>query len=133
MSENPLFDENQPDDIPKAPERRRRKRSDAEMELAGTWAKIPHDRGLELAKRTGNPVLAVLLTLEHAIYSAGSNQVKLTNGLLKQYGITQQSKNRGLRQLAAAGVIAVEWRGKAAPIVTHRWYTKRGKLREARN
>jgi hypothetical protein len=56
--------------------------------------------------------------------------VKLTNGLLKQYGIAPQSKTRGLRQLAAAGVIMIEGEGKEAPTVTHLWYTKRGELRK---
>ena len=121
-----------PDDIANAPKPRRR-RSPAKIKLAGTWAKIPHDRGLELAKRVGSPVLAVLLALEHIIHDAGSNRVKLTNGLLKQYGITRQSKTRGLRQLVAANVITLEQCGeREAPVVTHHWYTKYGKLRGAR-
>lgn len=100
-----------------------------EAKLVGTWAQIPHDRGLKLAKRVRDPVLAVLLALEHAIHTTHSNQVDLTNNLLGRYGITRQSKNRGLRQLAAAGVITVEWREKSAPAVTHHWYTKGGRLK----
>jgi hypothetical protein len=122
-----------PDDIANAPEPKRRRRS-AKAKLTGTWAKIPHDRGLKLAKQAKSPVLAVLLALEHIIHGAGSNRVKLTNGLLKQYGITRQSKARGLRQLVEAGVIAVEQRGeREAPVVTHHWYSKYGKLRCARS
>jgi hypothetical protein len=119
-----------PDDIANAPiPNRRHRRCPARIKLTGTWAKIPHDRGLELAKRVGSPVLAVLLALEHIIHDARSNRVKLTNGLLKQYGITRQSKTRGLRRLVAADVITVErGGGREAPIVTHRWYTKYGKL-----
>jgi DNA-binding transcriptional ArsR family regulator len=94
-----------------------------------TWAQIPHHRGLELAKRAGNPMLAVLLALEHAIHAAKSNKVKLTNALLKHYGISHQTKARGLRQLAAAGVVTFKQDGKAAPVVTHLWYTKSGKLK----
>lgn len=97
----------------------------------GTWAKIPHDRGLQLAEQAKDPMLAVLLVLEHAIHRAGSNQVRLTNHLLRQYKIPRQSKARNLRRLAAAGVITVEQHGKEAPVVTHHWYTKRGKLRRA--
>ena len=75
---------------------------------AVTWAQIPHKRGLELAKRIGIPALAVLLVLEQVIHATGSNRVKLTNGVFERYGISKQSKMRGLRQLAVAGVITVE-------------------------
>jgi hypothetical protein len=60
---------------------------------------------LKLAKCASNSVLAVLLNLEIAIHKERTNQVVLTNGLLKQYGIKRQAKIRGLQQLAAAGVI----------------------------
>jgi len=89
------------------------------------WVKIPLERGLRLAKQTGNPVLAVLLVLDRAIFeNGGRNPVVLTNALLRQYGISHQSKTRGLRRLEAAGVVSVEWNRdrKVAPIVTHRWY-----------
>jgi hypothetical protein len=100
--------------------------------LTKTWAQIPHHRGLDLAKRVGIPALAVLLALEVAIHEARCNRVKLTNNLLNQYGITSQSKIRGLRQLTTAGVISVMWDGqRAAPIVTHHWYTEDGKLKSS--
>jgi hypothetical protein len=100
--------------------------------ITGTWAQIPHHRGFELAKKTGNSVLAVLLALEAAIHEAHSNQVEFTNGLLQFYGIERQAKIRGLRQLADAGVISIKWRGRKAPIVTHHWYTTKGKLKAGR-
>jgi hypothetical protein len=106
----------------KPPKQRRRAR------LERTWAKIPHDRGLELAKRIGSPGFAVLLVLEHAVHWNKSNIVKLTNDLLGQFGISRQSKTRGLRQLEEAGVIEVVWRGKASPIVKHLWYNTNGEL-----
>jgi hypothetical protein len=112
-----------PDPPKQGPASRRRER------FKDTWARIPHHRGLEFAKRTGNPALAVLLALEHEIHKAKSNKVKLTNGLLDRYGISPQSKTRGLRQLVAGGVVTVEQKGFAAPIVTHLWYTAKGRLR----
>jgi hypothetical protein len=121
-----------PDDIANAPDlKRQRKRR---RELDGTYAKIPHDRGLKLAKQAGSPVLAVLLALEHAIHKTRNNRVRLTNGLLERYGISRQSKVRGLRQLTTAEVISVE-RGRGrygAPAVTHHWYTRHGKLKGVR-
>jgi hypothetical protein len=128
MSENLWIDG--PDDIANALAPRQRRR--AKRSTTNTWAKIPHDRGLTLAKRSGNSVLAVLLALEIAIHNARSNRVKVTNGLLEQYGITPQSKMRGLRRLAAADVIAIEPHGqREAPVVRHRWYTRRGELRKS--
>jgi hypothetical protein len=97
--------------------------------IAETWVQIPHARGLKLAKQTKCPVLAVLLALEVAVHNARSNQVKLTNNLLEQYGITRQSKVRGLRQLGASGIILVEWNGQEAPAVIHHWYTEDGELK----
>ena len=109
---------------PTAPQRRRKPVQDGE-----TWAKIPHNRGLKLAKQTKNSVLAVLLALESAVYDARCNQVKLTNHQLNTYKISRQAKIKGLRQLIAAEVVSVEWNGLEAPVVTHHWYTKQGKLR----
>jgi hypothetical protein len=108
---------------PAAPRRRK------VTKLAETWAQIPHHRGLQLAKEVGNPVLAVLLALEAAIHKERSNQVELSNDLLRMYKIRRQAKTEGLRQLAAAGVVSVEWRDRKAPTVTHRWYTSSGVLR----
>lgn len=124
-----------PDDIANAPTlKRRRRRSGSateEEKFTKTWAQIPHDKGLKLAKQIGNPALAVLLVLEHVVHGARSNRVKLTNGLLERYGITPQSKTRGLRQLASGGVISIRKYGKGeAPVVTHHWYNNRGKFKK---
>ena len=82
-------------------------------------------------------MLAVLLALEQRIHEAHANgihtnQVKLTNNLLKHYNFTRQAKIRGLRQLEAAGVITIKQRGQEAPVVTHLWYTKTGRLKGAK-
>ena len=110
--------------MPEIPARRKA------AKLPDTWARIPHGRGLMLAKQAKCPILAVLLALEVAVHKARSNQVVLTNDLLKLYGITRQAKLRGLRQLAASGVISIDWRNQAAPRVTHHWYDLDGKLRQ---
>jgi hypothetical protein len=109
-------------DTREPPKPRRRSR------LKKTWAKIPHERGIELAKRTCNSLLAVLLALQHICHWKKSNRVTFTNDLLGQYGISSQSKLRGLRQLERAGVVEVEWKDGAAPVVTHLWYNDRGEL-----
>jgi hypothetical protein len=132
-----LWAKDQPDDLLDVQPARRRQhttwRKEKTARLTKTWAKIPHDQGLQLAKQARSPLLAVLLALEAAVHEEHSNQVKLTNGLLGQYAITPQSKTRGLRQLAAAKVISIKRGGsKQAPVVTHHWYTKDGELRKRR-
>jgi hypothetical protein len=72
--------------IPSTPVRRK------VAKLTKSWAQIPHERGLKIAKQAGNPILAVLLALEAAIHEARSNRVKLTNDLLEQYEITPSPK-----------------------------------------
>jgi hypothetical protein len=120
-----------PDDIANAkmPKRRRKWRAMVRESLTRTYTRIPHDGGLKLAKQAGNALLAVLLALDRAIYEAKGNPVKLTNDLLGRYGISAQSKTRGLRQLAAAGIISFGGQPREAPMVTHHWYTPRGKFK----
>jgi hypothetical protein len=90
-----------------------------------SWAKIPHDEGIELARRLRCPALAVLLALDRAIFTTKRNPTKLTNNLLRRYGVTRQAKARALGQLQDAGVVVVERRGKGAPMVMHRWHKNR--------
>jgi len=91
---------------------------------------IPHHRGIELGKRAALPGLSVLLILEHLIHVAGSNRIKVSNDLFKRYGISRNAKLRWLGAFAKAGVLKVEQSSKAAPVVTHLWYTKGGKLKQ---
>jgi hypothetical protein len=96
-----------------------------EMKRLKSWAKISHVRGIELAKRAKNPLLAVLLALDYEIYrNGGRNPVKLANGLLTECGISRRAKASGLRQLEAAGVVTVERSGSltTAPLVTSHWH-----------
>jgi hypothetical protein len=103
------------------------------LPITETWAQVPHHRGLQLAKHTGNAVLAVLLALEIVIHKAKSNRVKLSNSVLLQYGISHQSKWRGLRLLEQTGAISIEKEcsTRQAPVVTHHWYTAHGALKRS--
>ena len=44
--------------------------------------------------------------------------VVVSNTMLRQYGISRETKRRALEQLEAAGLITVEWRATKNPIVT---------------
>jgi hypothetical protein len=104
----------------KPPKQRRRHR------LKKTWAKIPYERGILLAKDLRNPAWAVLLVLYHLCFFEKNNQVKLTNDLLGQFGISEESKSCGLRQLEREGVVTVKRRRGASPLVTLHWCAQDG-------
>jgi hypothetical protein len=94
----------------------RRKRS------AETFARIPHDRGLELYKhRLSAAAYTVLIELDRLILKAGGrNPVKFSSRRLRALGLKEQYRSRALRHLAAVGVISITHRGHGlSPWVTH--------------
>lgn len=90
-----------------------------------TFARIPHDRALELHRyKISSAAWMVLIELDRIILKArGSNPVKFWSPRLRSIGLIRGNRSRALRQLEAAGVISVEYRGHGlAPWVTHHWY-----------
>jgi hypothetical protein len=88
-----------------------------------TFARIPHERGLQLYGRIDGAAWVVLLELDRLILkSRGRNPVPLTNKNLQAIGVPRNTKARALRQLQDAGVITFEQQGREAPLVTHLWY-----------
>jgi hypothetical protein len=97
----------------------RRKRS------VETFARVPHDRGLELYKhRLSAAAYTVLIELDRLILKAGGrNPVRLSSRRLRALGLGGKYRTRALRQLITAGVISVVPRGHGlSPWVTHSWY-----------
>jgi hypothetical protein len=94
-----------------------------------TFARIPHDRGLELYRRhrISGPAWVVLIELDRMVLSQrGKNPVLFWSPRLCSAGLVRGVRTRALSQLAAAGVIEVEWRKKAlSPLVRHLWYPRR--------
>ena len=90
-----------------------------------TFARIPHDRALELySYRLSKTAWVVLIELDRIILKhRGQNPVKFISARLRQIGLTHHTRMRALQQLAAAGVIKLESRGRGlAPLITHLWY-----------
>jgi hypothetical protein len=92
-----------------------------------TFARIPHDRGLDLYHHLGGPAWAILIELDRLIFKGrGRNPVKLSNHNLKRIGLTRSNKYRGLRRLETAGVISIVQRGGpgegCSPLILHHWY-----------
>jgi hypothetical protein len=91
------------------------------------FARIPHDRGLELYRhRIGGPAWAALIELDRMILAQrGKNPVLFWSPRLRAAGLVRGVRTRALRQLAAAGVVEVEWRKKGlSPLVRHLWYPR---------
>jgi hypothetical protein len=90
-----------------------------------TFARIPHDQGLELARKMGDAALAVLIELDRLILKTGENPVRLWSAPLRHAGIVGRVRHRALRKLEAAGAIKVEQRGAGlSPLIAHLWYQR---------
>jgi hypothetical protein len=70
-----------------------------------------------IATNTGKAMVWVWLTYK-AWQTKHSTFVVPNSGGLAEYGITSKVKLAALRQLEAAGLIAVKWRSRKSPIVT---------------
>jgi hypothetical protein len=94
-----------------------------------TFARIPHDRALELWRhRIGGPAWAVLIELDRMILAQrGKNPIIFWSPKLRAAGLTGGNKARALRELEAAKVVEVTWRERGlGPLVRHLWYPLRG-------
>ena len=95
--------------------------------LTATFARIPHDRALELYRRkVSRHAWAVLFELDRAILKAGGqNPVRLWSGRLRAAGLNNHTRTRALRELERAEVLLIKRLGKGrSPWVFHTWYPK---------
>jgi hypothetical protein len=96
--------------------------------LTETFARIPHDKALELYRhRLSSAAWAALIELDHIILKGrGQNPVRFWSPRLRRAGIGRYVRMRALRQLEAAGVVIVRRKSKGlSPWVFHTWYPKR--------
>jgi hypothetical protein len=90
-----------------------------------TFARIPHNKALELTRRRINGAAwAVLIELDRLILiHRGRNPVRLESKRLRLVGVVDRVRTRALQQLEAAGVVRVAWRKAGlSPWVFHLWY-----------
>jgi hypothetical protein len=92
-----------------------------------TFARIPHDKALALA-RISHAAWLTLIELDRIILkSGGQNPIKLWSTRLRAIGICDRTRSRALRELEAAGVISIAYRGNGlCPLVTHLWFELQG-------
>jgi hypothetical protein len=94
--------------------------------MTETFARIPHDKALELYRKhkLGGPAWILLFELDRLILKhRGRNPVRLESNRLRSVGIVTRTRQFALRQLMIAGVVRVERRrSRLSPWVTHLWY-----------
>src|SRR5262249_44917652 len=94
-----------------------------------TFARIPHDRALELYRRhpISGVAWVVLIELDRLILKhRGQNPVRFVSSRLCAVGLNSHTRVRALRQLEAAGVVEIGRRGRGlGPWVAHLWYPLR--------
>jgi hypothetical protein len=85
------------------------------------WVKVPIQEGIQMAVKMKRPEWAMLCIIREQIFLRKQSQVRVSNEVCRAYGVSRFMKARGLRTLAAAGVILVERTGMQAPLVTWIW------------
>lgn len=65
--------------------------------------------------------LAVMVELGYQVFKTHKREVVLSNTMLRSVGISRKAKIHALRQLEAAGVVAVDWEARKSPRVTVLW------------
>ena len=118
-----------PDEMVKAVKRDARQTQDGgkgagrRARTTETFARIPHQRGLQLYGHIDGAAWVVLIELDRLIFKAGGrNPIRLTNQNLQAIGMSRSTKAKALRQLQDAGVITVQLQGREAVLVTHLWH-----------
>ena len=86
------------------------------------FVQLPYERTLAAAGLVKSAPLAVLVELAYRVFKTRQNPVTLSNKTLRSVGISRDAKTRALRQLEAAGLVAVSWRGSGrSPLITILW------------
>jgi hypothetical protein len=93
-----------------------------------TFARVLHDRALELYRHIGGAPWVILIELDRMILAQrGQNPVLFRSPRLRDLGLTAHTRSKALRQLEAASVVKIESRGRgSSPRVTHLWHPLRG-------
>jgi hypothetical protein len=82
------------------------------------FVKVPIWWAVQAAEATGTNKALVWIWLRRLSWKAATTTFPVPNSKLKKLGVSRWQKTRALRELEAAGLIAVEWRGRKTPLVT---------------
>ena len=90
----------------------------AKRKKVRSYVQIPLKRAGHAAAVTGGKRMLVWMLILYRSWQQQTPTVVVSNTMLRQYGISRETKRRALEQLEAAGLITVEWRATKNPIVT---------------
>lgn len=85
---------------------------------ADPFVKMPLWWAEAAAKATRTPKALVWVELLRVVWKTKSTTFSFPSGRLEKMGVSRHTKRRALRELAAAGLITIEWRNGKNPIVT---------------
>jgi hypothetical protein len=97
--------------VPTAALRRQQKKEEA-------FVLMPLARAAEVTKCMQAKGVMVWIALLYLAWKNKNQTVKLSNEILKRYGVSRHVKYRALAALEAARIIAVEWQNGRTPLVT---------------
>src|SRR5262249_54705330 len=64
------------------------------------------------------PKAMLWIWLQHQSRKTGKRTVAVPNGALARYGVARETKRRGLKELAAGGLITLKQQPRKTPLVT---------------
>ncbi len=82
------------------------------------FVKVPMALAARAACATGSQRMMVWLYVLHRCWQRQAPSIVLSNSALMAYGISREVKRQALKDLAAAGLIVVDYRPNKNPIVT---------------
>jgi hypothetical protein len=82
------------------------------------FVRVPLWWAAAAAKATKAPELLVCTDLLYRAWKAKGQSFTMPSGWLEKKGASRKAKCRVLRNLAAAGLIVVEWRDRKSPRIT---------------
>jgi len=83
-----------------------------------TFFMMNHDLLTALGRSLNLPGLVLISELDRLVFTSRKNPVRLTNMVLRQFGLSKQSKGWWLRRLQRVGAVEVSFQGNRAPLVT---------------
>jgi len=82
------------------------------------FAMVELDTAAKACAAVNCPKAMLWIWLQHQSRKTGKRTVAVPNGVLAQYGVPRETKRRGLKELEAAGLIALEQQAKKTPLAT---------------
>jgi hypothetical protein len=90
----------------------------AKRKKVKAFARVELDAAAKACAAVNCPKAMLWIWLQHQSRKTGKRTVAVPNGVLAKYGVARETKRRGLKELEAAGLIALEQQPRKTPLVT---------------